>query len=152
MYEKYKTEDLIFCLNNILCRCKEEERDGEVDALNAVIDVIENLPQPVLNVNGKSVECFTHKEWFAKIEEEVLEAHAEAINGDYDAFASELTDVITVCTSYLYVLGYDLEERTLKQHIVNDKNKRRGYFAKSQDKQETLSQQDVDRLALEAAK
>lgn len=41
--------------------------------------------------------------------------------------AMELTDVITVCVSWLYALGYDEVGRDEVQRRVNEKNKARGY-------------------------
>ena len=43
--------------------------------------------------------------------------------------AMELTDVKTLCESWLYAEGWDEEERDELQREVNEKNKKRGYFA-----------------------
>ena len=45
-----------------------------------------------------------------------------------DRIALELTDVITLCTSWLHALGYDEKARGELQKRVNEKNKKRGYF------------------------
>ena len=45
-----------------------------------------------------------------------------------ERLAEELTDVITVCVSWLDALGYDEAARGELQRIVNEKNKERGYF------------------------
>ena len=42
--------------------------------------------------------------------------------------AMELTDVITVCVSWLDAEGWDEEERGDLQRLVNEKNQERGYF------------------------
>ena len=42
--------------------------------------------------------------------------------------AMELTDVKTLCESWLYAEGWGEEERDEFQKIVNEKNKERGYF------------------------
>lgn len=42
--------------------------------------------------------------------------------------AMELTDVITVCVSWLDAEGWDEEERDELQRLVNEKNCERGYF------------------------
>ena len=42
--------------------------------------------------------------------------------------ALKLTDVITVCVSWLHALGYDEKARGEVQRRVNEKNKKRGYF------------------------
>jgi hypothetical protein len=44
--------------------------------------------------------------------------------------ADELTDVITVCTSFLEALGYNEHARMAVQRRVNEKNQRRGYCGK----------------------
>ena len=47
---------------------------------------------------------------------------------DEEALAEKLTDIITVCTSWLDALGYDETMRGELQKRVNEKNKDRGYF------------------------
>lgn len=47
---------------------------------------------------------------------------------DEEALAEKLTYVITVCTSWLHALGYDEYLRGELQRLVNEKNKKRGYF------------------------
>ena len=47
---------------------------------------------------------------------------------DEEALAEKLTDVITVCTSWLHALGYDEARRGELQRLVNEENKKRGYF------------------------
>ena len=42
--------------------------------------------------------------------------------------AMELTDVKTLCESWLYAEGWDEEERGELQRLVNEKNRERGYF------------------------
>lgn len=85
--------------------------------------------------------------WIAKIVEETDEVVQEAAileefaddEGTVDSdkvgivdvnnrLAMELTDVITVCVSWLYALGYDEVGRGEVQRLVNEKNKARGYF------------------------
>ena len=86
-------------------------------------------------------------EWIAKLSEETNEVIQEAKKvyalekadedgveyagciGDAEVtLAEELTDVITVCVSWLHALGYDEEMRGELQRLVNEKNKKRGYF------------------------
>ena len=52
----------------------------------------------------------------------------EADDDDVERLAEELTDVITVCVSWLHALGYDEKARSEVQRRVNEKNKKRGYF------------------------
>ena len=86
-------------------------------------------------------------EWIAKLSEETNEVIQEAKKvyalekadedgaeyagciGDAEVpLAEELTDVITVCVSWLHALGYDEYLRGEVQKRVNEKNKKRGYF------------------------
>ena len=81
--------------------------------------------------------------WAAKLTEEASEAFRASVmlGGAIDRcvgeeevryaerrLAEELTDVITVCTSWLHALGYDEYLRGEVQRRVNEKNKKRGYF------------------------
>ena len=85
--------------------------------------------------------------WIAKLSEETNEVVQEAViledcadelgTVDHDVYgivdvkkrlASELTDVIKVCTSWLHALGYDEYLRGELQRRVNEKNRERGYF------------------------
>ena len=45
-----------------------------------------------------------------------------------DRLAEELTDVVTVCVTWLASLGYDDVERGRIQRAVNEKNRARGYW------------------------
>ena len=84
--------------------------------------------------------------WMAKLSEETNEVlHEAAIleeNADEDGTVDhdnyglvdvkkrlimEITDVITLCTSWLDALGCDEEERDEWQRRVNQKNRMRGY-------------------------
>ena len=88
-------------------------------------------------------------EWIAKLMEETNEAIQEAYiisqheqsNKEFpceamneviqDArvrLAMELTDVKTLCESWLYAEGWNEEEREELQRLVNEKNRERGYF------------------------
>lgn len=85
-------------------------------------------------------------EWVAKLKEEVHEViqeatYLESLTANYYAetdieevgvtekrIAEELTDVITVCVSWLDTLGYDEAARERLQERVNEKNRKRGYF------------------------
>ena len=73
-------------------------------------------------------------EWVAKLAEETQEVIAEAnvLEAGADVYvknklSEELTDVITVCTSWLDTLGYDEAARGRLQERVNEKNRKRGY-------------------------
>ena len=47
---------------------------------------------------------------------------------DEEALAEKLTDIITVCTSWIDALGYDEAKRGELQRRVNEKNCEQGYF------------------------
>ena len=83
--------------------------------------------------------------WIAKLVEETHEVVQEAQivaqleKADEEALstvlwearkrlAMELTDVKTLCESWLYAEGWDEEERGELQRLVNEKNRERGYF------------------------
>ena len=57
-------------------------------------------------------------------EERARKAAAAAAIGH---LAEELTDVITVCTTFLEIIGYGPDDRDITQIMVNEKNRERGY-------------------------
>ena len=77
--------------------------------------------------------------WIEKLAEEISEVVNEAAGlscsrceklGEVKArkrLAEEITDVITVCVSWLDALGYGEAARGRLQRRVNEKNKARGY-------------------------
>ena len=81
-------------------------------------------------------------DWVTKLMEEVVEVvHIAADNAELDVrdwlddedmladkLGEELTDLITVCTSWIDALGYDEVKRGKLQERVNEKNKARGYW------------------------
>ena len=81
-------------------------------------------PMPVVFDGKRDVKNYSRLDWFAKILEEVH----EAMTAPDDKLAEELTDIITVCTSFLESLGYDRDIRANMFLNVNDKNARRGYL------------------------
>lgn len=115
------------------------------EAERAALRIRENFratqPQPCTRFwNAGTVE------WIAKLSEETNEVIQEAKKvyalekadedgveyagciGDAEVtLAEELTDVITVCTSWLHALGYDEYLRGEVQKRVNEKNRERGY-------------------------
>lgn len=64
----------------------------------------------------------------AQIEKADEEALSTALWESRKRLAMELTDVKTLCESWLYAEGWDEEERGELQRFVNEKNKERGYF------------------------
>ena len=84
------------------------------------------LPLPVKrDGNGRLTADYDEREWFMKLQEELYEAFSTV---SIQERAHELTDVITVCTSYLHALGFDHNARAELQRAVNEKNAARGYF------------------------
>lgn len=96
-------------------------------------------PIPCKKFHGASTVA-----WMAKLSEETNEVLQEAADywdiveccgiesGDRladtrERLVMELTDVITLCTSWLDALGCDEEERDEWQRRVNEKNRMRGY-------------------------
>ena len=129
-------------VRGLLVECEQEiQRLKEENALlkcenKRIINVIK--PQPCKKFHNASV-----LEWIAKLIEEthevVQEAHIISQLADEEMLkrllqnaqmrlALELTDVITVCTSWLDALGHDEEARGKLQKRVNEKNKARGYW------------------------
>ena len=109
------------------------------------------LPLAVkINKFGQRVADISVTEYYRQIEEEVLEAHENAVISDHerkrvleykDSFtrisdltfcrqteAEELVDIITACITRLEIIGYDAEKRDKLYKAVNDKNRKRGYL------------------------
>ena len=93
-------------------------------------------PQPCTKFRDAGI-----MDWAAKLNKEVYEVIRgvayiecladeadEANDDDVERLAEELTDIITVCTSWLDALGYDEKARGEVQRRVNEKNKKRGYI------------------------
>ena len=89
-------------------------------------------PQPCTKFRNAGI-----LDWAAKLNKEVYEIIRrtayierladEADDDDVERLAEELTNVITVCTSWLAALGYDEARRGELQRLVNEKNRERGY-------------------------
>ena len=127
---------------------KQLSMELDQEAERAALRIRENLratqPQPCTRFrNAGTVE------WIAKLMEETNEAIQEAytisqleqtrkktpceamnevVQNARERLATELTDVITVCVSWLDAEGWDEEERGELQREVNEKNRERGYF------------------------
>ena len=85
------------------------------------------LPRPVIrDGKGKLTKDYSLHNWVSKLLEEVAEVQAQVayVADNYNAInnlALELTDVITVCTSWLENLGYDERKRLELFSKVNEK-------------------------------
>lgn len=95
-------------------------------------------PQPC-----RKFKMISTADWITKLMEEVSEAIRFAVkrvelddDKDWlddedmltDKLGEELTDVITVCTSWLDAFGYDEVARGKLHEKVNEKNRKRGYW------------------------
>ena len=116
------------------------ELEEENKHLKGLLEECENKREPDMT-KPQPCTVFANAgtvDWVAKLNEEVYEVMlesayverlaAEADDDDVERLAEELTDVITVCTSWLYALGYDEDMRGEVQRRVNEKNRERGYF------------------------
>ena len=110
-----------------------ERTKGLLEEQNNKQDPDMTKPQP------SSEFCYLKTlDWAAKLNKEVYEVVRraayverladEADDDDETCLAEDLTNVITVCTSWLHALGYDEARRGELQRLVNEKNKARGYF------------------------
>lgn len=111
----------------------------EAQRRKEVFDVDMTRPQPCVKAKEQ-----TDAELAMKLAEEVQEVTAAMKAFDCatrenaycryaprlarDRLGGELTDVITVCVTWLASLGYDEAERGRIQRAVNEKNRRRGYW------------------------
>lgn len=123
---------------------EELKRENEQLKLETDTDVDMTKPQPCTKYRDA-----TQIEWIAKLDEETdeviqdtmiisqleqtnnkapCEAMNEVLQDARKRRALELTDVITVCVSWLDADGWDEEARGELQREVNEKNRERGYF------------------------
>ena len=124
--------------------CIELDQEAERAALRIRENFRATQPQPCTRFrNAGTVE------WIAKLMEETNEAIQEAytisqleqtrkktpceamnevVQNARERLATELTDVIHVCVSWLDAEGWDEEARGELHRRVNEKNRERGYF------------------------
>lgn len=106
------------------------------------------FPHPCDNDGTFDVSAYSLRDWKAKLREELSEIELEIdmicggfglyhfeknINNENVAKAinrlsEEITDLSTVCTSFLNWLGWNIYGRAKLQKEVNEKNKNRGYY------------------------
>ena len=118
-----------------------EELKQENDRLKTGVD-IDDMTKPQPCTKYRDAETLA---WVAKLDEETHEVIQEALivsqlkekNDELlnkvlqdarERLALELTDVKTLCESWLYAEEWDEEQRGDLQRLVNEKNKARGYF------------------------
>ena len=122
--------------------CGELGKKGVADFASEQLKTGVDMTKPQPCTKYRDAE---RMEWIAKLVEETHEVVQEAQivaqleKADEEALstvlwdarrrlAMELTDVKTLCESWLYAEGWDEEERADLQRLVNEKNKERGYF------------------------
>ena len=122
-----------------------QENSVELQKMIENLNADENiLPRPVIrDGNGKLIKDQTPREFYLKLQEEIFEVmeqnfwfksiladegYSAGANCQKKFVAEEIADVITVCTSWLEVLGYDEKKRSELFAKVNEKNEERGYF------------------------
>ena len=122
--------------------CGELGKKGVADFASEQLKTGVDMTKPQPCTKYRDAE---RMEWIAKLIEETHEVVQEAQvvaqleKADEEALstvlwearkrlAMELTDVKTLCESWLYAEGWDEEERDELQRLVNEKNYERGYF------------------------
>ena len=122
--------------------CGELGKKGVADFASEQLKTGVDMTKPQPCTKYRDAE---RMEWIAKLIEETYEVVQEAQivaqleKADEEALsivlwearerlAMELTDVKTLCESWLYAEGWDEEERGELQRLVNEKNRERGYF------------------------
>lgn len=110
-----------------LVNIEEHEKEEKVQEIDMT------RPQPCTKFRNAGIV-----DWAAKLNKEVYEVIRgaayierladEADDDDVERLAEELTNVITVCTSWLDALGYDEEKRGELHRRVNEKNEERGHL------------------------
>ena len=106
------------------------------------------LPHPCDNDGTFDVSAYSLRDWQAKLREELIEIEHEIdmIGGGFGIYhfdkninnkkvgkainrlSEEITDLSTVCASFLNWLGWNIYGRAKLQKEVNEKNKNRGYY------------------------
>lgn len=126
--------------------CGELGKKGVADFANEQLNTGVDMTKPQPCTKYSDAE---RMEWIAKLVEETneviqeaytvsqleqtrkkapCEAMDEVLRNARERLAMELTDVKTLCESWLYAEGWDEEERGELQRLVNEKNRERGYF------------------------
>lgn len=134
---------------NTMLHDRVTELETENMSLMDKFETLESgLPHPVTFDGKRSTSEYTLKDWLAKLKEEVSEVELEInrLGGDFDLrkydaainsgedtkainrLGEEITDLSTVCASFLNWLGWTIYGRAQLQARVNEKNKRRGYW------------------------
>ena len=104
-----------------------EFHQRQVKALDTALKVLKGQPRPVKHdrKNPNPVKTWKKEEWLAKLKEELQEV--ENAKGN-NARAKELSDLITVATSWQEHMGFGFTDRLKIQQETNEKNESRGAF------------------------
>ena len=106
-----------------------EFHQRQIKVLDTMLRILKGQPRPVKHdrKNPKPVKDWEKDEWLAKLKEELLEVENAKGNNER---AKELSDLITVATSWQAAMGYDFTWRLEIQQGTNEKNASRGAFGK----------------------
>ena len=147
MCEALEISKRVYAKTEKLLRLCESVENANCEAFAEIVRQVKEIEEEKGNVGLiKPQPCTKFRnaetiEWVAKLAEETSEVVQEAKDMDEcvqleerlsaahakDRLAEELTDVITLCTSWLHALGYDEYLRGEVQKRVNEKNRERGY-------------------------
>jgi len=130
----------------------KEQNKQLVAAHDVLLDLVETLkaglPHPCDNDGTIDVIGYSLRDWQAKLREEVseIELEIDMLGGDFGLYdyektinsekgekainrlGEEITDLSTVCASFLNWLGWTIYGRAQLQKKVNEKNRKRGYY------------------------
>ena len=106
------------------------------------------LPHPCDNDGTFDVSAYLLRDWQAKLREELseIELEIDMLGGGFGQYhfekninnekvakainrlSEEITDLSTVCASFLNWIGWNIYGRAKLQKEVNEKNRKRGYY------------------------
>lgn len=137
-------------------RLEEKQKAATVKAFEA--DGLQMLP---MEHKSEMQLLREENEWLKMVLRDCEKKHADEKSGrvvdmtkpqscnmfdvaDEEALAEKLTEIITVCTSWIDALGYDEVKRGKLQERVNEKNLRRGNRSIGDDEALTMRQEEAD--------
>lgn len=118
---------------SLLSELMGEFHQRQIKILDTMLRILKGQPRPVKHdrKNPKPVKDWEKDEWLAKLKEELREVENAKGNNER---AKELSDLITVATSWQNAMGYDFTWRLEIQQATNEKNDSRGAFRGDSDK------------------
>ena len=115
-------------LKQVLADCEKKRVD---EKSRRVVDMTRPQPCDMFDVvDGEAWAKELGKHMYDVIKDVIyMDQFFDCIErADEEALAEKLTDIITVCTSWIDALGYDEVKRGKLQERVNEKNRARGYW------------------------